>query len=166
MASFAHWGSVLSRLKGMLRRQGCVGDEADDLIQDACLKLARYELNHEVVHPDAFLFTAARNLAIDAHRVRRNHGQTVLLEEAEAEASFRGQSASSTEETVLDWERTARLLMVLDELPPLTRELFVAHLFDGKSYPEIASSNGLGVRTVRTHVSKAMLILMRRLEGG
>lgn len=163
-----NWGSVLSRLKGMLRRQGCFGDDADDLIQDACLKLARYELTHAVAHPDAFLFRAARNLAIDAHRVRRNHGQTVLIEEAEAEAEVacQGQSASPTEETVLDWERTAHMLMVLDELPPLTRELFVAHLFDGKSYPEIASSNGIGVRTVRTHVTKAMLILMRRLEGG
>lgn len=166
MASLANWGSVLLRLKGMLRRQGCFGDEAEDLIQDACLKLARYELTHEVVHPDAFLFRAARNLAIDAHRVRRNHGQTVLLEEAEAEVSWKVQSASPTEETVLDWERTARMLMVLDDLPPLTRELFVAHLFDGKSYPEIASSFGLGIRTVRTHVTKAMLILMRRLEGG
>jgi RNA polymerase sigma-70 factor (ECF subfamily) len=166
MAAFANWGSVLSRLKGMLRRQGCVGDDADDLIQDACLKLAHYELTHEVVHPDAFLLRAARNLAIDAHRVRRNHGQTVLIEEAEAEVAWHVQSASPTEDAVLDWERTARVLLVLDELPPLTRELFVAHLFNGKSYPEIASSHGLGVRTVRTHVSKAILILMRRLEGG
>ena len=156
----------MSRLRGMLRRRGCTGDEADDLIQDACLKLARYELTHEVTHPDAFLIRAARNLAIDAHRVKRNHGQTVLLEEVEAETLCRGQVASPTEEAVLDWERTARMVMILDGLQPLTREVFVAHLFDGMSYPEIASSYGLSVRTVRTHVTKAMLVLMHRLEGG
>lgn len=162
----ANWESVLSRLKRMLRRLGYFDDEADDLIQDACLRLARYELTHAVANPGAFLFRAARNLAIDAHRVRRSHGQTVLIEEAEAEVSWQGQPASPTEETVLDWERTARLIMILDDLPPLTRELFVAHLFDGKSYPEIASSYGLGERTVRTHVTKTMSILIRRLEGG
>ncbi|MCU7375139.1 RNA polymerase sigma factor [Paucibacter sp. O1-1] len=165
MAALVDWRAVLSRVKGMLRRRGCAGDDADDLIQDAYVKLACYERTHEVSHPDAFLLRAARNLAIDAHRVRRNHGQTVLLEDVEAEVSAPGRGVSPIEDTVLDGERTARVIVILEGLPALTREIFVEHLFEGMSYPEIAASRGLRVRAVRGHVTKAMVVLMRRMEG-
>lgn len=165
MTVLADWRAVLSRLKGMLRRRGCTGDDADDLIQDAYVRLACYERTHEVSHPDAFLLRAARNLAIDAHRVKRNHGETVLLEQLDAEAASCGLSGSPTEDTVLDWERAARVIMILESLPAQTREIFVDHLFDGMSYPEIAASRGISVRTVRAQVSKATLVLMRRMEG-
>lgn len=165
MTALADWRAILSRVKSMLRHRGCTGDDADDLIQEAYVKLANYERTHEVSNPDAFLLHAARNLAIDAHRVRRNHGQTILLEDAEAETQVAGQGGSPTEDTVLVWERKARVVMILDGLPALTREIFVAHLFDGLSYSEIASARGLQVRAVRAHVAKATVVLMRRMEG-
>ncbi len=124
MAALADWRDVLSRVRGALRWRGCNGDDADDLIQDACVKLACYERSHEQLQADAFLLRTLRNPAIDAHRVRRDCGRTLLLEDVEAQIPEPGQGASLTEDTVLDGERTPRMIALLESLPALMHELF------------------------------------------
>ncbi|MFN3809068.1 MAG: RNA polymerase sigma factor [Roseateles asaccharophilus] len=165
MAALIDWRSVLSRVRATLRRRGCSSQDADDLIQDAYLRLDSYQRTHEVSHPDAFLIRAAWNLAIDAHRAQRSHGETVLLDEETVEDPGGVRGSSTTEEAVLNWERMNRLSLSLGGLDARTRAMFIAHLFYGMSYQEIAQIQGLSVRAVGKHISKATLVLMRRMEG-
>ena len=165
MAALIDWGTVLARVRATLRRRGCTGQDVDDLIQDAYLRLDGYQRTHEVSHPDAFLIRAAWNLAIDAHRAQRSHGETVLLDEESVEAPGGEKGSSTTEEAVLNWERMTRLSLSVAGLDVRTRAIFVAHLFYGMSYQEIAAAQRLSVRAVGKHISKATLALMRRMEG-
>jgi RNA polymerase sigma-70 factor (ECF subfamily) len=50
-------------------------DEADDLVQEAFLRLERYEREHEVQSREAFVMRAATNLGVD--RARRVAANTV-----------------------------------------------------------------------------------------
>lgn len=165
MTAFVDWGRVLSRVRAVLRQRGCSSQDADDLVQDAYLRLEAYQRTHAVSHPDAFLIRAAWNLAIDAHRARRSHGEVLVLDEERAEAPCGELGASTTEAAVLSWERMTRLGLGVGCLGTRTRAIFVAHLFYGLSHQEIAEAQGLSVRAVGRHVTKATMRLTRRMEG-
>lgn len=165
MAAFVDWGRVLSRVRAALRQRGCSSQDAEDLVQDAYLRLDSYQRTHAVSHPDAFLIRAAWNLAIDAHRSERSHGEPLVLDEERVEAPCGEQGASTTEAAVLNAERMARLSLGVGGLETRTRAIFVAHLFHGLSYQEIAEVQGISVRAVGKHISKATLTLMRRMDG-
>lgn len=64
----------------MLIRRGRTEHDADELLQEAWVRLARYEREQPVQQPEAFLMRAALNLSIDAHSMRHTHGEEVLLE--------------------------------------------------------------------------------------
>lgn len=165
MAALLDWRAIFSRVRVVLRRRGCTSEDADDLIQDAYLRLDSYQRTHVVLHPDAFLIRAAWNLAIDAHRAQRSHGETILLDEESVEVPCGELGSTATEEVVLNWERLTRLSLSVGGLEKRTRAVFVAHLFYGMSYPEIALALGLSVRAVGKHLAKATMALIRRMEG-
>ena len=75
------WQGVFSRVKSALRRRGRSEHDADDLVQEAFLRLACYEREQTVVKPEAFLMTTALNLSIDSHRSRASRGEEVMLED-------------------------------------------------------------------------------------
>jgi len=58
----------------------------------------------------------------------------------------------------------ARLEQIMAELAPRTREIFLAHRFDGFTYTEIAARTGLSVKTVEKHMTRAIGHVTRRLE--
>jgi len=151
---------ALSRVRAALMRRGRSRHDADDLVQEAWVRLACAESRQTVNEPEAFLMRAALNLSIDAYRIRRNHGEEVLLENAQLI------DATPTAETILlARERIARLSECLAQLDPKTQRIFLAHRIDGMSYLEIARDNGLSVSAVEKHIAKATLILMRSMEG-
>src|SRR5688572_24918778 len=71
----ANWPAQFRKLKQLLRRRGQSAEDAEDLVQEAFLRLHTF-LNegHEVQRPEAFLVRTALNLAVDAsRRARREH---------------------------------------------------------------------------------------------
>ena len=56
------------RLRNLLRRYGRSRDDADDLIQEAFLRLHLYCQDKEVHKQDAFLSRTVMNLSVDLHR--------------------------------------------------------------------------------------------------
>src|SRR5260221_2782357 len=63
---FVNWQSALQRARGALIRRGRTEHDADDLVQEAWVRLACYERDHPVAEPEAFLIRAAINLSIDS----------------------------------------------------------------------------------------------------
>src|SRR5471032_2421959 len=76
-----NWNVVFKRVRSALVRRGRSTQDADDLVQEAWVRLAGYQLDHVVDQPEAFLMRTALNLSIDAHRLRVRHGEEVLVEE-------------------------------------------------------------------------------------
>jgi RNA polymerase sigma factor (sigma-70 family) len=154
------WRSAFSRVKAALVRRGRSEHDADDLLQEAWVRLACYEREQPVDEPEAFLMRAALNLSIDAYRQRHSHGEEVLLEDV-----VLVDTSPSTEAVLLARERVARLGVCLGRLSEKTRTIFLAHRIEGKTYQEIAREHDLAVSTVEKHVAKAVMQVTAWMEG-
>ena len=156
----ADWRSAFSRVRAALVRRGRSEHDADDLLQEAWVRLACYEREQPVDEPEAFLMRAALNLSIDAYRLRHSHGEEVLLEDV-----VLVDTSPSTEAVLLARERVARLGVCLGRLTEKTRTIFLAHRIEGKTYQEIAREHDLAVSTVEKHVAKAVMQVTAWMEG-
>lgn len=143
-----------------LVRRGRTVHEAEDLVQEAWLRLARHPDPGSVVNPSAFLMRTALNLSIDAHRARVAQGEAVALDDVVLVDGTPGAEAQ-----VLARERLVRLTSCLGRLPERTRDIFLAHRLDGRSYTDIAREHGISINAVERHVTKATLMLMGWMEG-
>jgi RNA polymerase sigma-70 factor (ECF subfamily) len=155
-----NWQAVFSRVRAALMRRGRSEQDADDLVQEAWIRLACYERDQAVARPEAFLMRAALNLSIDAHRSRVSRGEEVVLEDV-----VLVDATPSAEAVLLARERWARLSVCLGRLNDKTRDIFLAHRVDGMSYQEIARLHGLSVSSVEKHIAKATLLLTSWMEG-
>ena len=154
------WRSAFARVKGALLRRGRTEQDADDLLQEAWIRLASYSRERPVEKPEAFLMQVALNLSIDSHRARQTRGEEVLLEDV-----VLVDVTPSAETVLLARERTARLSVCLGRLTDKTRDILLAHRIEGLTYAEIAQRHNLSVSTVEKHVAKAMLQLTTWMEG-
>jgi RNA polymerase sigma factor (sigma-70 family) len=155
------------RLLNILRRKGRSHEDAEDLIQEAMLRLHRYRVNAAasaaaIVSPihneEAFLTHAVQNLSVDLHRSRRP--------DIRREVPFDYYNARNplvdpgTPEQVLDTQqRLAFIQRRLDAANVRTREIYFAHRA-GYSYDEIAAHFNLSHITIRRHIARALLIIM------
>ena len=63
-----NWKTAFARVRSALMRRGRTEQDAEDLVQEAWVRLACYERGQTVAEPEAFLMRTALNLSIDAHR--------------------------------------------------------------------------------------------------
>jgi RNA polymerase sigma factor (sigma-70 family) len=151
-AYFAH-------LLRFLRRKGRSREDAEDLIQEAMLRLHMY--THSVVHDkEAFLRRAVHNLAID--QIRRDRSglrREVPIEEVDRENPLIALGPSP--DRVLDsQQRLDELVACLDAVNSRTREIYVAHRL-GYCYAEIADTMGVSKTTVKRHVARALAVVSK-----
>lgn len=155
-----NWRETLSRVRGALMRRGRSAHDADDLMQEAWVRLACYENGHAVERPEAFLMRAALNLSIDSHRAQMTRGDEVLADDV-----VLIHIAPTAEAVLLAKERLARLSVGISRLSETTRTIFLSHRIDGLPYGEIARSHGVSISTVQKYVAKATLQLTTWMEG-
>ena len=155
-----NWKSALTRVRGALMRRGRSVHDADDLVQEAWVRLAGYERGQTVARPEAFLMRTALNLSIDTHRARVSQGEEVVLDNV-----VLVDMAPGAEAVVLARERVARLSVCLGRLSEKTRDIFLSHRVDGLTYQEIAREHQLSISTVEKHVAKATLQITSWMEG-
>jgi RNA polymerase sigma factor (sigma-70 family) len=155
-----NWTDAFARVRAALMRRGRTVHEADDLVQEAWVRLAGYEREQPVAQPEAFLMRTALNLSIDVHRTRVSYGEEVLVDDV-----VLIDTTPSAEAVLLARERVARLSICLSRLSEKTREIFLSHRIDGLSYQEIARERQLSISTVEKHVAKATLQVTRWMEG-
>jgi RNA polymerase sigma-70 factor (ECF subfamily) len=141
-------------------RRGRSASDADDLVQEAWVRLACYQREQPVARPEAFLMRTAMNLSVDAHRTRVSHGEEVLVEEV-----ILIDAAPHAEAVVLAKERVARLNLCLARLNDRTREIFLSHRVDEMTYEEIAARFQLSTSAVEKHIAKATLRIASWMEG-
>jgi len=152
--------ALIRRITAALVRRGRSVQDAEDLLQEAWLRLECYKRRDVVERPEAFLMRTALNLSIDGHRTSQSRGEQVMLENV-----VLLDAAPSAEQQLLARERLARLSTCLARLTPKTRTIFLAHRIDGKTYQQIALEHQLAISTVEQHVAKAMLQLTAWMEG-
>jgi RNA polymerase sigma-70 factor (ECF subfamily) len=140
-------------LRAFLSRRFSSLPDHDDLVQETYARLLRLSDPERLVHARAFLFTTARNVAID--HVRRTHRTPVDPIDDTAEIALLEPAMGAAE--VLDCaQRREAMLTALGTLPERCREVMLLRYVDGFSAKEIAAHLGLASATVRVHLMKGV----------
>ena len=151
--------AYFKRLLKFLRRKGRSHEDAEDLIQEAMLRLHLYGREVPVHNEEAFLRHAVTNLSIGQHRRNRpDLRKEVPIEELNAHSPL--VSTESTPEEALEaHQRLGRIRAALDAVSLRTGEIYFAHRA-GYSYAEIAHHMNISQITIRRHIARALLAIM------
>jgi RNA polymerase sigma-70 factor (ECF subfamily) len=142
-----------------LRRKGRSREDAEDLIQEAMLRLHVYGQTVAVTNEEAFLRQAVQNLSIDQYRHERQRTDVAIEELRSRNALI---ATESTPEELLQAEqRLVGIRAVLDAESRRTRDIYFAHRA-GYSYAEIAQHLGISHMTIKRHIARALLALMEQ----
>lgn len=126
--------------------------DAEDIAQEAYLRMCRAPSFVNVTHARAFLFHVATNLVTDELRRRRTRARSDLQD-----AALPSESASELPEDILHWRaRLDALKAAIELLPPRCREVFVLHKIGHHSHRDIASQLGISVNAVEGHVARGL----------
>lgn len=147
---------MLDKLRRLLRHRGRTHDEADDLIQEAFLRLQLYRRSRHVEEPEAFLVRAVENLFIDQLRRKLRRGSHVAVEQ---ELPRLTDPMPLPDEVLAAQQRLQRLRCALEALSPRTREVLLLQRIEGFSHAQIAARLEITVSAVEKHVAKAALFL-------
>ena len=160
--------AYFKRLLKFLRRKGRSHEDAEDLIQEAMLRLHLYGQEAPVLNEEAFLRHAVNNLSIDQHRRDRlDLRKEIPIEEANARSPLIAPE-STPEETLEAQQRLGSIRALLDAVSLRTREIYFAHRA-GYSYAEIADNMNISHITIKRHIARALLAIMEdgdREENG
>jgi RNA polymerase sigma factor (sigma-70 family) len=152
-----------ARLLRVLRRKGRSREDSEDLIQEAMLRLHLYAKSGAVVNEEAFLTHAVRNLAIDRYRRDRPVvGREVQIDDVDRQHPLI--ATDPTPDQILDsQQRLDQLTSLLDTVSRRTREVYLAHR-SGYTYAEIANDMGIAEITIKRHIARAHLIILKHVE--
>lgn len=154
-----------SALRAYLSKRFPSLPDHDDLVQEIYVRLWRVEDPRRLAHPKAFLFTTARNAAIDCFRrsQARPHGS---LRELEAMAELPLLDPPPTAGETMDRrQRCDALTGALGALPDRCREVMLLRYLDGCSGKEIAARLGISLGTVKGHLLKGVRDCARYFEA-
>jgi RNA polymerase sigma-70 factor (ECF subfamily) len=139
-------------LRRFFERRLTVRPDADDLVQEVFVRLARQGQLQAVEYLDGYVFQVAANVLRDYRRrwsVRFEEAHHGSLDDAAIEGGF------SPERVLLGKESVERLIAALYELPEKTRVIFSLYHFDSVPQVEIARRLRLSVSTIEKHMGRA-----------
>jgi RNA polymerase sigma-70 factor (ECF subfamily) len=147
---------LTGRLRRFVRGRVATREDAEDVIQEAYLRVLRYSAEHAVESQERLLFSAAKNLAVDSRRRRYVRTRTAT-DYAVLESCT--QTWPDAHEVVYASQRLNKVELAVAQLPPRCREVFLIHRLDGLSYSQIAVQLGISVSAVEKHMARACLLL-------
>jgi len=138
---------------------------ADDVFQQTWLrvieKIGRFDARRQF---DSWLFSVARNLAIDYLRIRRNSSLDTPDESGIAPIDLLESVGQSQLERMLDFERGVVLAAAVAKLPVIHREVLTLRFEEDMKLEEIAVVAGIPISTVKSRLGRALESLRGRLE--
>ena len=133
-------------------------EEAQDLAQEAFLRLTDAVGQRALQKPEAYLARIARNLLRDrAKSVSGHRERTHAVLEPELHPANDGDPHLALEAR----QTLQRLEAAMMKLPPKTREIYLRHRLDDQTYAQIAADLGLGISAVEKHMMKAIAAVDR-----
>ena len=150
-------------LRAYLHRRFPTLPDHDDLVQETYARMLREKEAGRLTHERAFLFTAARNAAIDLFRRRRTTSHESLDDDKAAPVALLEETPGVVES--LDREqRLEALLAAIVALPERCRQVMMLRHLDGLSYKEIAARLEISPETVKVHMIKGVKDCTRFLQ--
>jgi RNA polymerase sigma-70 factor (ECF subfamily) len=146
----------LHYLRNLLRRRGQTREDAEDLVQEAMLRLYVYtQAGGQVRNTEAFLRRTVLNLAVDVHR--HSHSDRYSREPVEDLDLI--DMAPPPDEVLAAEQRLFSMKTALDKVNPRTRQVFFMHRLQGLSHAEIAEKLRISKSSVEKHIASALVLL-------
>jgi RNA polymerase sigma factor (sigma-70 family) len=135
-------------LRAYLRRKFPGMTDVDDVVQESYLRIFRAKTEGKLRSARGFLFTVARNLALDAFRRRRT---TPFADSTAAQALVPAGGPCAAESASREQE-LGLLAEAIESLPLRCRQVLKLRKIYGLSHREIAARLGIAERTVNVQL--------------
>ena len=147
-----HLDDAYSFAKGLARN----GADAEDIVQDACLRALAALETREVEHPRAWLLTIVRNVAL-THLARRKAAQVAGdIGDLERDGALSAQEPSpNAEAQLIAADESATLRRAFAGLPLALRETLALRVLHGLSYRDISAATDAPIGTVMSRLARA-----------
>ena len=141
--------------------------DAEDIVQDSCLRALRALDGVPVEHPRAWLLAIIRNTAFTW--LAKNRPSAVVLsggpEEAEAhEGALETEDGPTPEDMLIANLDRANVAAAINALPLPFKETLIMRDINGLSYREIAEATGAPVGTVMSRLARARALMIEKLR--
>jgi len=136
--------------------------EAEDVVQDACVRAMRYFSSLREADARAWLFAIVRNAWYSRVSRRGPAMGAIPLDNARDE---RPDEALDPEERLLQQHTVARVRTAVEQLPDDFREVIVLREIEGLSYKEIAAVMRVPLGTVMSRLARARERLLAALKA-
>ena len=132
---------------------------AEDIVQDFFISIWVNRVNLTISKSiKSYFFTSVRNRSIDFIRKQKTKPElTPIFPEQLSDAD-------NSYNYLIESELRSIIDAAIGKLPPVCREIFLLNRFEEIKPSEIALQKGISVRTVETHIGKALKIMKRELE--
>jgi RNA polymerase sigma-70 factor (ECF subfamily) len=138
-------------LRGYLHKRFPSLSDHDDIVQEAYARILRVAQKGHLEHVKGFLFTVARNVAIDMLRQKQAVTHEPISEITEMPLLERTVGVIES----LDQRQTHEALVeAIASLPERCREVIMLRHLEGLAYKEIALRLGISPNTVKLHIVK------------
>jgi RNA polymerase sigma factor (sigma-70 family) len=126
--------------------------DAQDIVQEACLRAFKFFGGFQGGDPRAWLLKIVRNTSYSFLERKR---PASLTEEFDEKTHVSESPAPNVEETLVKTVESQMLRAALDELPVKFREVIVLRELEGLSYKEIAEVAEIPIGTVMSSLARA-----------
>jgi RNA polymerase sigma-70 factor (ECF subfamily) len=133
-------------------------DQAEDLTQEAFIKLWQNCASVPLEKAKSYIYTIANNSSLNEIK----HKKVVL----EYENNFTGlDKTNENPEFILEEKQFKnKLLKAIEDLNETQRVAFLMHRIDGKKYNEIAEELGISVKAVEKRIHLALVELRKKID--
>jgi len=136
--------------------------QAEDLVQEAFIRLRTAAATTIFDEPAAYLYRIVRNLAVDFQRHLTFEGRHEVSG-VDGLAAEVADALPSPEDATAARQEFRNLLKALDELPPRTRLALEMHRLGGFKLREIAAHLGISVSTAQALVAEGVEYCQNRI---
>lgn len=126
--------------------------DAEDIVQDACVRAMRFFSSLRDDDARAWLFTIVRNAWYSRVSRKANVAEGTRLNDGQDQ---RPDNALDPEERLLQQHTVGLVRAALEQLPVDFREVIVLREIEGLSYREIAEIAGVPIGTVMSRLARA-----------
>ena len=140
--------------------------DAEDVVQEACLRAFRFYASFHGGNARAWLLAIVRNTYytwLDKNRVQATHVE--LTDDIVAAVDYELATAGDSVERLLQQDDTRQLVRrALERLPAEFREVIVLRELEDLSYREIAQIADIPLGTVMSRLSRARKLMLQALK--
>jgi RNA polymerase sigma factor (sigma-70 family) len=127
--------------------------DSDDVIQETYTRLLREKHAGRIQHTRAFMFTAARNVALDFFRRRRTSGADAI---PHSDPTSVVEDRPDAAEALSQRQELEIVAEAVRALPTRCRQVIMLRYLKGCSYKEIAALLDVSTETVKTQMAKGV----------